>query len=139
MTPPADRDTRVGDVARQVLAVAQEIEQRWGEVLLRAGLTGTQLTLLRSMVDHGSTTMDAVATHLRCDPALAEVAVDRLVDRRLARRDPGGRVAVAPRGSHFVGEVWAEMAARTSVGRLDDEQLARLSELLTPMVGPPTG
>ncbi|GAA4308956.1 MarR family winged helix-turn-helix transcriptional regulator [Klenkia terrae] len=137
MTPPADRDARVGDVALQVLAVVQDIEQRWGEVLLRGGLTGTQLTLLRSMVDHGPTALDAVAAHLHCDRAMAEVAVDRLTARGLVRRAPDGRVEIAPRGSHFVGEVWAEMAARTSVGRLDDEQPAQLSELLTLMVGPP--
>jgi hypothetical protein len=37
----------------------------------------------------------------------------------------------------LVGEVWAEMADRTPVGQLDDEQLEQLAELLRAMVEPP--
>jgi DNA-binding MarR family transcriptional regulator len=132
-----ERDQRVGEVALQVMRVVEEIDERWGEVLLRAGLTGSQLTLLRRLVVEGPTTMREVARHLACDPSLAAVAVDRLEGRGLVARlpdEPDHRVRIAPGGSRLVADVWAEMAARTAVGRLDDAQLTQLADLLAAMV-----
>lgn len=139
----SERDQRVGEVAVLVMRVVEGINARWGEVLLRAGLTGSQLTLLRRLVDEGPTTMGGVAQHLACDPSLATVAVDRLEGRGLVVRtaDPADRrvrqVQIAPGGARLVAEVWAEMADRTPVGQLDDDQLEQLAGLLTAMVGPP--
>ena len=139
----SDRDQRVGEAAMLVMRVVAGINERWGEVLLRAGLTASQLTLLRRLVDEGPTTMGGVAQHLACDPSLATVAVDRLEGRGLVVRapDPADRrvrqVQIAPGGARLVADVWAEMADRTPVGQLDDEQLDRLAELLRAMVTPP--
>lgn len=133
-----------GQVADRVLRVVAEITERWDEVIDDAGLTAPQVKLLRHLLTSGDTTMGGVAELLACDPSLATVAVDRLERRGLVVRVPDAtdrrvrRVQLSPAGDLLVQGIWTEMAQATPLGRLDDQQLAGLQEILGAMLGKET-
>lgn len=136
MTGDVSRDELVAQVADLVLRVVAEITERWEEVTAEVNLSAAHIKLLRKLLTTGDLTMGGVADHLACDPSLATVAVDRLELRGLVVRVTDAadrrvrRVQLSPAGQKLVQGVWAKMAEATPLARLDNQQLARLLQIL---------